>query len=29
MTPYLAWITFLWVLNFAIWALNGGLLFAN
>jgi len=25
MTPYLAWITFLWVLNFAIWALNGGL----
>ena len=25
MMPYLAWITFLWVLNFAIWAMNGGL----
>ena len=25
MMPYLAWITFLWVLNFAIWATNGGL----
>ena len=25
MTPYLAWITFLWALNFAIWAINGGL----
>ena len=25
MTPYLAWITFLLVLNFAIWAVNGGL----
>ena len=24
-TPYLVWITFLWVLNFAIWATNGGL----
>ena len=25
MTPYLAWISFLWVLNLAIWATNGGL----
>jgi benzodiazapine receptor len=25
MTPYLVWISFLWVLNFTIWAMNGGL----
>jgi benzodiazapine receptor len=25
MTPYLAWIIFVWVLNLAIWATNGGL----
>jgi len=25
MTPYLVWIVFLWVFNFSIWALNGGL----
>ena len=26
MTPYLAWIIFLWVLNLAIWTMNGGFL---
>jgi benzodiazapine receptor len=25
MTPYLVWIIFVWVLNLAIWATNGGL----
>ena len=25
MMPYLVWIIFLWVFNFSVWALNGGL----